>query len=98
MREEKLLIRGRTFTADCRISDVRSPRACAYRQRLLLLLVILLGDVQPVDEALQLLAEGFHLGVDAIEQLVLSNPEEGKMEKDFFQLRTLKKNPKISGD
>lgn len=50
--------------------------ASAYRQRLLSLFILLLGDIQPVYEALQLLPEGFHLGVDTIQQLVLSDPVE----------------------
>lgn len=50
----------------------------AYRQWLFRLSILLLGDVQPVYEALQLLPEGFHLGVDTIQQLMLSNPVEQK--------------------
>lgn len=38
--------------------------------------VLLLGDIQPVYEALQLLPEGFQLGVDAVQQLMLSDPVE----------------------
>lgn len=48
--------------------------ALAYRQRLLCLFILLPGDIQPVYEALQLLPEGFHLGVDTIQQLMLSDP------------------------
>lgn len=48
----------------------------AYRKWLLCLFVILLGDIQAVYEALQLFPEGFHLCVDTIQQLVLSDPEE----------------------
>lgn len=50
----------------------------AYRERLLCLLILLLGDIQPVYEALQLPPEGLHLGVDPIQQLVLSDPGEHK--------------------
>lgn len=48
----------------------------AYRKWLLCLFVVLLGDIQAVYEALQLFPEGFHLCVDTIQQLVLSDPEE----------------------
>ena len=54
--------------------------ASAYRQRLLCFFVLLLWDVQSVYEALQLLPEGFHLGSDAIQQLVFSDPAEKKEE------------------
>lgn len=50
--------------------------ASAYRQWLLCLFVLLLRDIQSVYEALQLLPEGFHLGVDTIQQLMLSDPVE----------------------
>ena len=52
--------------------------ASAYRQWLLCLFILLLGDIQSVYEALQLLPEGFHLGVDTIQQLMLSDPGEQK--------------------
>lgn len=48
----------------------------AYRERLFCLFVLLPGHVQSIDETLQLLLKGFHLSVDAIQQLVLSDPEE----------------------
>lgn len=48
--------------------------ASSYRQRLLCMFILLLGDIQPINEALQLLPEGFHLSIDAIQQLVLSDP------------------------
>lgn len=38
--------------------------------------ILLLWDIQPVNEALQLLPERFHLGVDTIQHLVLSDPVE----------------------
>lgn len=60
-------------------ATVKRVLAAAYRQRLLCLFVLLLGDIQPVDEALQLLPEGFHLGIDAVQQLVLSDPGEKGM-------------------
>lgn len=47
-----------------------------YRQWLLCLFILLPGDVQPIYEALQLLPEGFQLGVDTIQQLMLSDPVE----------------------
>lgn len=50
--------------------------ASAYRQWLLCLFILLLGNIQPVYEALQLLPEGLHLGVDTIQQLMLSDPVE----------------------
>lgn len=43
--------------------------------------ILLLGDIQPVNKALQLLPEGFHLGIDAIQQLMFSDP----VEKRSFQ-------------
>lgn len=48
--------------------------AVTYRQGFLWLFVILLGDVQSVYKALQLFPEGFHLSIDPIQQLMLSNP------------------------
>ena len=55
--------------------------ASSYRQRLLCMFILLLGDIQPVNKALQLLPEGFHLGIDAIQQLMFSDP----VEKRSFQ-------------
>lgn len=48
----------------------------AYRQWLLLLFILRLGDVQSIYETLQLLPKGFHLSIDTIQQLMLSDPEE----------------------
>lgn len=46
---------------------VDHQRMRTYRQWFLGVLVLWLGDVQSVDEALQLLPEGLHLGADPVE-------------------------------
>lgn len=58
-----------------KVTDIQ---VSAYRQRLLCLFVLLLRDIQSVYEALQLLPEGLHLGVDTVQQLMLSDPAKTK--------------------
>ena len=80
---EELTDSGRACMVDMRGSwgvlqtawgTLTDGRGGTHRQWLLLRLVLWLGDVQAVDEALQLLPEGLHLGVDPVEHLVLSDP------------------------